>query len=99
MNDSKKFYLGLDMGTDSIGYAVTDTEYNLLKFHGEPAWGVTIFDEAALKAERRSFRTARRRLERRRQRAELIAELFAAEIYKKRSQVFCPPAGKPAVPR
>ena len=27
---SKKIYLGLDIGTDSVGYAVTDDQYNLL---------------------------------------------------------------------
>ena len=30
----KEYYIGLDIGTDSIGWAVTDTEYNLLKFKG-----------------------------------------------------------------
>lgn len=80
MATGKSYYLGLDIGTDSVGYAVTDTQYNLIKFHGEPAWGVTVFDEAALNAERRSFRTARRRLDRRQQRIALLQELFAKEI-------------------
>ncbi|MDD5823951.1 MAG: type II CRISPR RNA-guided endonuclease Cas9 [Firmicutes bacterium] len=77
-----KYYLGLDIGTDSVGYAVTDDKYNLLKFHGEPAWGVTIFDQGALAEERRSFRSARRRLDRRQQRVALVQELFAKEIEK-----------------
>ena len=76
------YYLGLDIGTDSVGYAVTDEKYSLLKFKGEPAWGVTLFDEAQLNAERRSFRTARRRLDRRQQRVQLIQEQFAKEIAK-----------------
>ena len=80
MSDVKKYYLGLDIGTDSVGYAVTDTEYNLLKFHGEPAWGVTVFDEGKTSAERRKYRTARRRLVRRKQRVQLVKELFAAPI-------------------
>ena len=75
------FYLGLDIGTDSIGYAATDEEYDLLKFHGEPAWGTTIFDAASLCDERRAFRVARRRLDRRQQRVQLLQELFAKEIY------------------
>lgn len=86
--EKKKIYLGLDIGTDSVGYAVTDKEYNLLKFHGEPAWGVTIFDEASLCDERRSFRTARRRLDRRQQRVTLIQELFAPEVSKKDERFF-----------
>ena len=79
---NKGYYLGLDIGTDSVGYAAADEEYNLLKFKGEPVWGVTLFDEAQLHAERRSFRTARRRLDRRQQRVQLIQELFAKEIAK-----------------
>lgn len=82
MKNEKNYYLGLDIGTDSLGYAVTDEEYNLLKFKGNHAWGVTIFDEAALQTERRGFRSARRRLDRRQQRVKLIQELFANEIAK-----------------
>lgn len=76
----KDVYLGLDIGTDSVGYAVTDGEYNLLKYHGKEAWGAHIFDEASLAADRRSFRSARRRLDRRQQRVNLTRELFAKQI-------------------
>ncbi len=76
----EKFYVGLDIGTDSVGYAVTDDRYNLCKFKGEPMWGVTLFDEANSTADRRAARIARRRLDRRQQRVRLIAELFASEI-------------------
>ena len=85
MNNEKynhNFFLGLDIGTDSVGYAVTDTEYNLLKFHGKEAWGSHIFDSASLNTERRAFRTARRRLDRRQQRVLLLQELFSEEIGK-----------------
>jgi len=34
-----EYYLGLDIGTNSIGYAVTDKSYNLLKMKREPMWG------------------------------------------------------------
>lgn len=76
------YYLGLDIGTDSVGFAVTDTEYNLFKHKGEPIWGVTTFDEASQSEERRGFRTARRRLDRRQWRLRLLSEVFAAEISK-----------------
>ena len=82
MGKTKDYYLGLDIGTDSVGYAVTDEEYNLIKFHGEPAWGVTIFDAASLCDERRSFRSARRRLDRKKQRISFLQSLFAEEIAK-----------------
>ena len=79
---SNQYYVGLDIGTDSVGYAVTDEKYNLLKFHGSDAWGSTIFDAASLKQERRTFRSARRRLERRKQRVKFLQEIFASEIAK-----------------
>lgn len=83
MKEGKKsYYLGLDIGTDSVGYAVTDTEYRLLKFHGEDAWGSHVFDAASLCDERRNFRSARRRLDRRQQRVQLLQEIFADEIAK-----------------
>lgn len=78
----KNYYLGLDIGSNSVGYAVTDENYEIMKFHGEPAWGVTLFDEASLSVERRAFRTARRRLDRRQQRVQFVRELFAKEIGK-----------------
>ncbi len=80
--ENKDFFLGLDIGTDSVGYAVTDTQYSLLKYRGEPAWGSMLFDKAELNTKRRSYRTARRRLDRRQQRVQLLRELFAPEIAK-----------------
>lgn len=58
----EKYYLGLDMGTSSLGWAVTDEKYCLLRKKGKDLWGVRLFDEADTAAERRSHRTARRRL-------------------------------------
>lgn len=82
MKKTENYYLGLDIGTDSVGWAVTDETYHLLKFHGEAAWGSTIFDAGSLQAERRGYRSARRRLDRRQQRVRLLQELFAKEIAK-----------------
>lgn len=78
----KDYYLGLDIGTNSVGYAVTDENYNLLKFKGEAMWGSHVFEEGNQSAERRTFRTARRRLNRRKQRINLVREIFAKEIFK-----------------
>ncbi|SFB39241.1 CRISPR-associated endonuclease Csn1 [Acetitomaculum ruminis DSM 5522] len=80
--EKEKIYLGLDIGTNSVGYAVTNNKYDIKKFHGEPAWGSVIFDEGNLQKERRSFRSARRRLARKKQRVLFIQEFFAKEIYK-----------------
>lgn len=76
------YYIGLDCGTSSVGFAVTDTNYNILKFNGKRMWGSHLFEEAKTAAGRRGFRTARRRLERRRKRILLLQEIFAEEICK-----------------
>ena len=77
-----EYYLGLDVGTNSVGYAVTDKKYKLLKFKGEPMWGSHVFEEGKNRDQRRGFRTARRRLARRRQRINWVQEIFAPEIGK-----------------
>ena len=84
----KKYYLGLDIGTDSAGYAVTDVDYSLLKYRGEPMWGTTLFESANDCADRRMHRTSRRRIDRRQQRISLLAELFAQEITKNDPRFF-----------
>ena len=53
------YYIGLDVGTSSVGWAVTDTDYNVLKFKGNAMWGARIFEEAESYAARRQIRTAR----------------------------------------
>ena len=42
----KDYYLGLDMGTDSVGWAVTDENYNLIRAKGKDLWGVREFESA-----------------------------------------------------
>lgn len=84
----EEYYLGLDIGTNSVGYAVTDPQYKILKYHGEPMWGSHVFEEGSQCAERRGFRTARRRLNRRQQRVRFVQEIFAHEIEKVDSRFF-----------
>ena len=76
----EKFYLGMDIGTNSVGMACTDENYNLLRAKGVDCWSVRLFDESKTAAERRTFRTARRRLERRKYRISLLQALFAPLI-------------------
>ncbi len=42
----KNYYLGLDMGTSSVGWAVTDEKYRILRAKGKDLWGVRLFSEA-----------------------------------------------------
>ena len=79
---NKDYYVGLDIGTDSIGWAVTDENYNILKSHGKAMWGIHLFDSGKTAADRRIHRTARRRTDRANQRMQLLNELFAEEIVK-----------------
>ena len=72
--------MGLDIGTNSVGWAVTDTGYNILKYKSNAMWGVHLFDPANQCEDRRSFRTSRRRLDRRQQRISLLQELMAKPI-------------------
>ncbi len=81
--ENKKYFLGLDIGTNSVGWAVTDESYRIRKYKNNLMWGVHLFDEAQQSADRRSFRTARRRIDRRKQRIALLQEFFASEIVKK----------------
>ena len=90
----KKFYLGLDIGTNSVGFCVTDENYDIIKKHktvydgektkyyGNHVWGSRLFDEAQDASSRRSAREKRRRLQRRRQRIVLLQQLFAPEMEK-----------------
>ena len=77
------YYMGIDAGTSSIGWAVTDDKYNVLKFNGKAMWGIRLFEEGNSAEERRLQRTARRRTARKVQRIKLLQELFSEEISKR----------------
>lgn len=79
----ENYYIGLDMGTSSLGWAVTDSQYQLLRKKGKDLWGVRLFDEAKTAEERRTKRTARRRLQREKVRIGYLKEFFSEEIGKK----------------
>lgn len=83
MKEIKNYFIGLDMGTTSVGWAVTDENYEIIKKNGKALWGIRLFDEAQTAEDRRMHRIARRRIERRSRRIDLLQELFAQEICKK----------------
>ena len=72
----KDWYLGLDIGTASVGWAVTDEQYNIPRLRGQRAWGVRLFEEANTAESRRLHRGARRRHFRRKQRLKLLGQIF-----------------------
>lgn len=84
----EKIFWGFDIGTDSVGWAVTNSEYKLKKYKNNLMWGVHLLDEAKQSAERRASRTTRRRYDRRKQRIILLQELFARAVYEKDENFF-----------
>lgn len=78
----KDYYLGLDVGTSSCGWAVTDFEYNLMRAKGKDLWGVRLFNTAKTAKTRRVFRSSRRRIARRNERIKLLQELLSDIVLK-----------------
>lgn len=80
---NRDYFIGLDVGSDSVGWAATDTDFKLLRMKGKTAWGAHIFSEASDAKSRRAFRTSGRRLARRKYRIALLNSLFKDELAKK----------------
>lgn len=78
----KIWYLGLDIGSASVGWAATDTEYKIIRKNKKRLWGARLFEEATTAENRRSYRSSRRRLARRKWRLNLLEELFSTEVEK-----------------
>ncbi|WP_367302344.1 type II CRISPR RNA-guided endonuclease Cas9, partial [Lactobacillus helveticus] len=72
----KDYIAGLDIGTNSCGWVATDLQNNILKMHGKTAIGSHLFEEGTSAADRRGFRTTRRRIKRRKWRLHLLEEIF-----------------------
>lgn len=77
-----KYFIGLDIGTNSVGWSVTDQENNLVKFKGNNMWGVRLFEAGQTAEARRIYRCTRRRYDRRRYRLELLRQIIGPEIEK-----------------
>ena len=82
MKSGKKYYIGLDVGTNSVGWAVTDEFYNILRAKGKDLWGVRLFEKAKTAADTRTFRSGRRRNDRKGMRLQILRESFEDEIKK-----------------
>lgn len=76
----KKMYVGIDMGTNSIGLAVTDEKYHLYRVKGKDFWTSRLFEGANTAAERRVNRISRRRRQREVARQGILRELFSDAI-------------------
>lgn len=86
---NKKYNIGLDIGTSSVGWAcVEENTQKIIKKGSKSLWGVRLFDPANTAESRRNFRSIRRRYDRRRNRVNLLQKEFEAEIKKVDVQFF-----------
>lgn len=79
-NIQDDYNIGLDLGTGSVGWAVTNVDGELLTQNGKPAWGSRVFPSARTAADTRLKRGQRRRYERRRWRLNLLQGFFEEEM-------------------
>ena len=78
----------MDIGTNSVGWAVTDGRYHLLKKGSQHLWGADLFEEAMPAKDRRMHRSARRRYTRRKRRLILLQELMNKKVQYDGESVF-----------
>ena len=75
-----KYSIGLDIGTNSVGWAVTDSENNLLKNGRKNMWGARIFESGQGAEQTRILRGTRRRTERRKERINILQSLLIDDM-------------------
>lgn len=83
-----EYNIGLDIGTSSVGWAVTDLENNILKYRSKNMWGVRLFNEGNTATQTRTFRSSRRRIERRKNRINILQSLLLDDMEKEYPNFF-----------
>ena len=79
----KEYNIGLDIGTNSVGWAaVLKDSYKVMRKGNKALWGIRLFEDANTAVQRRGYRSTRRRMDRRKERILLLREIFAEEIGK-----------------
>lgn len=82
MENKKPYYIGLDIGTNSCGYAAVYEDFSVARTKGRDLWGVRLFDEGKTAQDRRLARSARRSLKRAKTRNNFLKSCFKKEIDK-----------------
>ena len=97
---NKPYSIGLDIGTNSVGFAVITDDYKVpskkmkvlgntdKRFIKKNLIGALLFDEGTTAEARRLKRTARRRYTRRKNRLRYLQEIFVGEMSKVDSSFF-----------
>ena len=98
--ENKNYSIGLDIGTNSVGWSVITDDYKVpskkmkvlgntdKRFIKKNLIGALLFDEGTTAEVRRLKRTARRRYTRRKNRLHYLQEIFAEEMSKVDSSFF-----------
>src|SRR5574344_152102 len=93
MTKDVNYNIGLDIGTNSVGWVATDENDDILKYNvhskedkkkcnHQMMWGSLLFDEGQSAKGRRLFRSTRRRMDRRKERINILNQLFDDEMCK-----------------
>ncbi|MEG1536267.1 MAG: type II CRISPR RNA-guided endonuclease Cas9, partial [Clostridia bacterium] len=77
---SLEYYLGLDVGTDNVGWSAIYPDFRVARARGKDLWGVRMFTPSQTCVKRRTFRSTRRRMLRRKTRISLLQMLMADDI-------------------
>lgn len=80
--NNNEYFLGIDSGSASVGYAVTKPDYTLVRKNGKDLWGANLFDTANTAKDTRTHRNQRRRDNREKQRIGTFQDMIASEICK-----------------
>ena len=81
MENKDNYAIGLDIGTNSVGWAVINDDSSLRRYKKKSMHGVRKSEVAKTAEDRRLFRSIRRRQERKKYRIDLLQELFYPLIH------------------
>ena len=73
----KNYSIGLDIGTNSVGWAVINDNYDIVRGKGKHLWGANLFSNGETAKTTRQFRQNRRRSERKKERIRLLQEIMS----------------------
>lgn len=77
---SRDYTIGLDIGTNSVGFVAIDKKMKVLQYNGRFAFGTHEFVGAETAENTRLKRGARRRYNRRKKRIQLLQEQFSSQM-------------------
>lgn len=87
-NEKNTYSISLDIGTASVGWAVVDENFHILKKGKNNLWGVRLFQGAETAKKTRIYRSTRRRYNKRRERIRLLRELMQDMVLKEDETFF-----------